>query len=324
MNKTPLLISDDIILELEQKYDKEKYNNTAEYVETILRKLIQKVETKQEQKPSTSFNTNDHLDELESKSIFIIREAYKHFRNLSVLWSIGKDSTTLLWLVRKAFYGKVPFPIMHIDTTYKFPEMYAFRDHYAKEWGLKLLVEKNEEAIAAGIGYATHDAFTCCNELKTVALKKAIDKHKFKALLLGIRRDEHGIRAKERYFSPRDKEFKWDYKDQPPELWDLFKTSAGPDDHIRVHPLLHWTELDIWLYIRRENIPICSLYFAKEGKRYRSLGCMPITNPIQSNADDVHKIIEELRTTTTAERAGRAQDKEQAHTMQKLRALGYM
>lgn len=266
----------------------------------------------------------DYLDELENKSIYIIREAYAQFRNIAMLWSIGKDSTTLLWLCRKAFFGRIPFPVIHIDTTFKFPEMYKFRDHLAKEWGVKLLVEKNQEALDKGVSYETHSAFTCCHELKTVALRKAIIKHKFKALLVGIRRDEHGIRAKERYFSPRDIEFKWDYKNQPMEVWDQFKHEIEDEEHLRVHPLLHWTELDIWRYIQREKIPICELYFAKNGKRYRSLGCMPITKPVESNADTIDKIIEELKTTKVAERTGRSQDKEESYTMQKLRSLGYM
>jgi sulfate adenylyltransferase subunit 2 len=266
----------------------------------------------------------DHLDELESRSIYIIREAYKQFKKVTLLWSIGKDSTTLLWLCRKAFYGKIPFPVMHIDTTYKFPEMYKFRDHWAKEFGLNLIVEKNEEALKKGICYETHDSITVCTELKTNALKNAIEKHKFRALFVGIRRDEHGIRAKERYFSPRNQDFKWDYKNQPPELWDQFKAKAEEKDHIRVHPLLHWTELDIWKYIEREKIPTCELYFAKEGKRYRSLGCMPITKPIKSKADTIKKIVQEINISKTSERSGRAQDKEEANAMQKLRALGYM
>lgn len=266
----------------------------------------------------------NHLDELESQSIYIIREAYYHFKDLTLLWSIGKDSTTLLWLVRKAFFGKIPFPCMHIDTTYKFPEMYVFRDHWAKEFGLDMIIYTNHDAINAGIGYDTHDSLTVCTELKTNALKQAIAKYKFKALLVGIRRDEHGIRSKERYFSPRNEQFQWNYKDQPPELWDQYKNQAEEEDHIRVHPLLHWTERDIWAYIQREDIPINELYFAKNGKRYRSLGCMPITKPIDSDADTIEKIVAELETTTTSERSGRAQDKEQANAMQKLRALGYM
>jgi len=266
----------------------------------------------------------DHLDALESKSIFIIREAYKQFKNIALLWSIGKDSTTMLWLVRKAFYGKIPFPVMHIDTTFKFPEMYAFREHWAKEWGLNLLIAKNEEALAKGINYKDYDAFTCCDELKTKALKQAIAREGFRAVIVGIRRDEHGIRAKERVFSPRNQDFTWDYKNQPPELWDQYKLKAEKKEHIRVHPILHWTELDIWKYIERENIPVNELYLAKNGKRYRSLGCMPITNPIESTAASIPEIVEELKHTKTAERAGRAQDKEEANTMAKLRSLGYM
>jgi sulfate adenylyltransferase subunit 2 len=306
------------------KEDPEEKNNIFTTMPDIARSLIEKLHPRIHKMTLVENNQLDHLDELENKSIYIIREAYRHFKPIALLWSIGKDSTTLLWLIRKAFYGKIPFPVIHIDTTYKFPQMYTFRDHYAKEWNLNLLIEKNEDALRRGISYDTHDAFTCCHELKTVALQQAIKKHKFQALFVGIRRDEHNIRSKERYFSPRDKEFQWNYKDQPPELWEQFRTSVQSDDHIRVHPLLHWTELDIWQYIKREGIPICELYFATNGKRYRSLGCMPITNPIDSDADTVDKIIDELKATKGAERAGRAQDKEQAHTMQRLRALGYM
>ncbi|MDD4351695.1 MAG: sulfate adenylyltransferase subunit 2 [Candidatus Gracilibacteria bacterium] len=266
----------------------------------------------------------DHLSRLESQSIYIIREAYYKFPRLALLWSIGKDSTTLLWLCRKAFLGKIPFPVMHIDTTYKFPEMYAFRDKYAKEYGLDLLVEKNGEALARGVSYATHDAFTCCHELKTLALVQAIKKHDLQAVLVGIRRDEHGIRAKERYFSPRDENFNWDYKNQPSEMLGHYKSTTKEGNHLRVHPLLHWTELDIWKYIKRENIPINELYFAKNGQRYRSLGCMPITTPITSTASNIDEIITELEHSKTAEREGRKQDKENAYVMQKLRALGYM
>jgi len=264
----------------------------------------------------------DHLDELESKSIYIIREAYKQFHDIAMLWSIGKDSSTLLWLCRKAFFGKIPFPIMHIDTSYKFKKMIEWRDIYAKKWELNLIIGRNEEAIKAGMG--PKSKFACCTALKTEALKQTIDKYKFKALLLGIRRDEHGIRSKERYFSPRNQEFKWDYKNQPPELWDQFKSKQSDEEHIRVHPLLHWTELNIWEYIKRENIPITDLYFAKNGKRYRSIGCECCCSPIDSDADNIDKIIHELKTTNTSERAGRAQDKESVYMMQKLRSLGYM
>lgn len=262
------------------------------------------------------------LDELESQSIYIIREAYYHYKKLAVLWSIGKDSTTLVWLVRKAFFGKVPFPALHIDTSYKFQEIYDFREKYAKIWGLDLLITRNEEAIAAGMN--SEKKLECCTALKTDGLKIALAKHGFEALLLGIRRDEHGIRAKERYFSPRDQDFKWNYQDQPPELWDQYKNQIEEKSHIRVHPLLGWTELDIWYYIRRENIPITDLYFAKNGKRYRSIGCETCCSPVDSDADSVDKMIYELENTNISERSGRAQDKEDTYTMQKLRALGYM
>lgn len=265
----------------------------------------------------------DHLDRLENQSIFIIREAYAQFRNVAMLWSIGKDSTTLLWLIRKSFFGKVPFPVMHIDTTHKFKEIYEFRDKYAKEWGLDLIVTTNVEAVKNGVG--PHKAkLECCTELKTNALKKALAKHKFKALYLAIRRDEHGIRAKERIFSPRDEDFEWDYKNQPPELWDQYKTKAKEEEHLRVHPMLGWREVDIWEYIKRENIPITTLYFAKNGKRFRSIGCECCCNPVDSEADTVDKVVEELKTTKISERSGRAQDKESAYMMQKLRSLGYM
>ena len=264
----------------------------------------------------------EHLDELENKSIFIIREAYKKFRKVAILWSIGKDSSCLLWLVRKAFYGRIPFPVVHIDTGYKFPEMIRWRDRYADEWGLKLVVARNEEAITNGMG--PKNKLACCTALKTDALKKVIADHGFRALFLGIRRDEHGVRAKERVFSPRDQDFTWDYKNQPAELWDLYKTKAEDEEHLRVHPMLHWTELDIWMYIRREGIPTIPLYFSHEGKRYRSIGCECCCCPVESDAGDIDEVIAELRTTRKGERAGRAQDKEESHAMQKLRALGYM
>ena len=265
----------------------------------------------------------DHVSHLENSSIYIIREAYNQFKNVAMLWSIGKDSTSLLWLVRKAFYGRIPFPVMHLDTGYKFKEIYGFRDKFAKEWGLDLIVYKNQKAIGRGV-CPTKGKFECCTELKTNALKDAISQHKFKALYLGIRRDEHGIRAKERVFSPRDKDFEWNYKEQPPELWDLYKTKAKDEEHLRIHPLLGWTELDIWEYVKRENIPIVPLYFSKDGKRYRSIGCETCCNPVESDADSIDKIVEELKTTKVPERSGRAQDKESAYMMQKLRSLGYM
>jgi len=266
----------------------------------------------------------DQITMLENKSIFIIREAYAKYRNIAMLWSVGKDSTTLLWLCQKAFFGKIPFPVIHIDTGYKFSKMYEFRDKYAKEYGLDLIVGRNAEAIDGGMGPGKGSKLDCCNELKTNALKQTIAKYGFKALLLGIRRDEHGIRAKERVFSPRDENFRWNYEDQPAELWDQYKSESEGEDHVRVHPILHMTELDIWKYVKRENLPISELYFSKEGKRFRSIGCEPCCGPVPSAASNVDEIIEELAHTTTSERAGRAQDKEDAYTMQKLRALGYM
>jgi len=265
----------------------------------------------------------DRLDRLENQSIFIIREAYSQFRKVALLWSIGKDSTTLLWLTRKAFFGKVPFPVVHIDTTYKFKEIYKFRDKFAKKWNLNLIVAKNEEVLKQGMG-SDKGKFECCDELKTKALKKAIAEYEFRALYLAIRRDEHGIRAKERVFSPRDEDFQWNYKDQPLELWDQYKTKAKEEEHLRIHPLLAWREIDVWEYIKRENIPAVSLYFAKRGKRYRSIGCQCCCSPVNSKADKIDKIIEELKNSKVSERSGRAQDKESSYTMQKLRSLGYM
>ena len=263
------------------------------------------------------------LRELENRSIYIIREAYAELKPIAALWSTGKDSTTVLWLCRKAFFGKIPFPVIHIDTGRKFREMYEFRDRLAREWGFELIVARNEEAIREGVG-PERGKFECCTKLKTEALRKCLQAYGFKALILAIRRDEHGIRAKERYFSPRDESFRWDYRDQPLEMWDQFQGLVGEGSHMRVHPLLHWRELDVWEYIRKEGIPVNPMYFARGGKRYRSLGCEPCTLPIDSNASTIDEIIEELKHTKIAERTGRAQDKERLFTMQKLRALGYM
>jgi sulfate adenylyltransferase subunit 2 len=263
-----------------------------------------------------------HLDRLENQSIFVIREAYRQFRHVAALWSIGKDSTTLLWLIRKALF-QVPFPVVHLDTTYKFKQIYEFRDRYAEEFGLQLVVARNEEALCRGV-CPGKGKFGCCNALKTVALKQTIAERGYRALYLGIRRDEHGIRAKERVFSPRDEDFAWDYRNQPPELWDQYQTRAAREEHFRIHPLLGWREVDVWEYIRREGIPVVELYLARGGKRYRSIGCETCCSPVTSEADTVDKIVEELRTSRISERSGRAQDKEDAYTMQKLRSLGYM
>ena len=271
----------------------------------------------------------NYLDYLEAKSIYLIREAYRKFKDdLAALVSWGKDSTTMLYLVRKAFFGEVPIKVLHIDTGYKFKEIYEFRDKLVREWNLNLIIAKNEEALRQGMN-PEKGRFNCCNALKTEALKQAIKKYNLKALLAAIRRDEHGIRAKERYVSFRDKNFYWDYKNQPPEFWDFFNIFefAEKGEHLRIHPMLHWREIDIWDYIRREKIPIINLYFSgarKEGYRYRSIGCECCCSPIKSNAKTVDEIIEELKTTKISERSGRAQDKEKAYMMQKLRALGYM
>ncbi len=264
-----------------------------------------------------------YLDELENQSIYIIREAYKKFKNLGMLWSIGKDSTVMLWLTRKAFFGNCPIPVIHIDTTYKIPEMIRFRDKLAKKHKFKLIIGKNEKALSEGMN-PTKGRLNCCTALKTDALSKLVYEKKFNALMVGIRRDEEGTRAKERFFSPRNKNFEWDFKDQPPEFWNQFNTNFPEGTHVRVHPILHWTELDVWKYIRKEKIPVIDLYFAKKGKRYRSLGCAQCTNPIKSTASTINLIIKELECLKTPERSGRAQDQEDTHAMQKLRVRGYM
>ncbi|MBU0503849.1 MAG: sulfate adenylyltransferase subunit CysD [Candidatus Omnitrophota bacterium] len=265
----------------------------------------------------------NHLDELENKTIFLVREAYARFRNIALLWSMGKDSTALLWIARKAFFGKIPFPVIHIDTGYKFREIYDFRNTYSKKWGIDVIISKNSTALKNK--FSSKDGkFNCCNALKTEALKITLKKYGFRALLLAIRRDEHGIRAKERYFSPRDIHFNWNYQDQPAELWDFYKIRAANNEHLRIHPMLHWTELSIWKYIRREKIPTVRLYFSRGEKRYRSIGCQCCCEPVFSSANTINKIIKELETTKDAERNGRAQDKENAYNMQRLRSLGYM
>lgn len=258
----------------------------------------------------------DGLKDLEEKSLYVLREAQARFKNLSALWSTGKDSTVLVALARKAFFGKVPFPLIHIDNGIDFPETYEFRERLAKEWSLDVIVVRSEiKDDLSGV--------RCCGSNKTDALKKLLDQRGFDGLFVSIRRDEHGIRGKERYFSPRHKEFRWDYQNQSPEIWDFISQEENAS-HTRIHPLLHWTELDMWLYIKQERMPVNSLYFARDGKRYRSLGCTQCTVGVDSDAATVDEIIEELKTTKTSERAGRMQDKEQENVMQRLRALGYM
>ena len=262
------------------------------------------------------------LDELEERSVYILREAYKNFENLCMLWSMGKDSTVLLWLVRKAFFGHCPIPLVHIDTSYKIPEMIAYRDRIVREWGLTLVVGQNREALAEGM-HPSRGTFTCCSALKTEALKQVLAAQRYTGVIVGVRSDEEGTRAKERYFSPRDKNNDWDFREQPPELWNQFKTRFETGTHLRIHPLLDWNEINIWEYIEREGIQVIPLYFERgDGTRYRSLGCDPCTGTIRSNAKCVADIIEELRGTRVAERSGRAQDGDRG--MEKLRKDGYM
>jgi sulfate adenylyltransferase subunit 2 len=283
------------------------------------------------------------LDELEEQSVFIFREAYKHFKHLCMLWSIGKDSTVLLWLARKAFFGHVPFPLVHIDTSYKVPAMIEYRDRLARDWGLQMVVGQNREALAAGMNH-TKGRLVCCRALKTDALLHTLDgswprmrmgkdgeyheeknAEPYTGVIVGARADEEGSRSKERYFSPRDHHGDWDIADQPPEMWNQFKTDFAPGTHVRIHPLLDWTEINVWEYIERENIPIIDIYFDKgSGKRYRSIGCETCTAMIDSPARTTQEIIVELRATKIPERAGRAQDQEDTYAMEKLRREGYM
>lgn len=263
----------------------------------------------------------DRLDELEAQSVFILREAFARLKRVALLWSLGKDSNVMIWLARKAFFGRVPFPAMHVDTGRKFPEMYAFRERYAKEWQLDLLIEPCPpiEAVDPTLPPAARSAAR-----KTEGLKLALAKHGFDGLIAGIRRDEEPTRAKERVFSPRGAEGIWDVRDQPPEFWNHFNASPPSGAHLRVHPILHWTESDIWAYTRREQIPIIPLYLSHNGKRYRSLGDADITSPIVSDASTIDEIIVELGTTRVPERSGRAMDHESEDAFERLRTGGYL
>lgn len=254
---------------------------------------------------------------LEEKGIYVIREAKLKFKNIAALWSMGKDSTTMLALTRKAFMGKIPFPVIHIDNSIDFPETYQFRQDLAKKWNLDLIVAKSEIKPDL-VGSA------CCGKNKPETLKKVMAEHGFDALIVSIRRDEHGIRAKERYMSPRDAKFRWNYKDQPAELWDDYSSKLDDKGHVRIHPLLDFNEIDIWEYIKKEKVPVNPLYFSRNGYRYRSLGCTHCTIPLKSNAKSVDDIIAELETTKDEERSGRSMDKEREYVMQRLRSLGYM
>ena len=292
----------------------------------------------------------DHLYELENRSVYILREAYANIKSLGMLWSMGKDSTVLLWLARKAFFGHIPFPLIHIDTHFKIPEMIRYRDQMVQELHLNMIVGSNLEALEAKRTFpdGTLDRLSCCATLKTQALKQTLDgtgprfrfNHEksiyereehptpFTGVIVGVRADEEGSRSKERYFSARDEQNEWNVANQAPEFWNQFKTEFAPGTSVRVHPLLDWTELDIWEYIRAENIPTVSLYYNQgDGKRYRSLGCYPCTFPVESEARNVDEIIKELsvgKFATIAERSGRAQDKDDGGSLETLRRDGYM
>jgi sulfate adenylyltransferase subunit 2 len=292
----------------------------------------------------------DYLNQLENRSVHILREAHANFRSLCMLWSIGKDSTVLLWLARKAFFGHVPFPLVHIDTSFKIPEMIRYRDRLVAEWRLDLMYGQNTDALAARRTYPDRsvDRITCCSLLKTEALTRTLsgewpryrydhasgryardhNNEPFTGVIVGARADEEGSRSKERYFSARSTQNTWNVGDQPPEFWNQYKTDFAPGTHVRIHPLLDWTELNIWEYIGREAIPVVDLYFDRgDGSRYRSLGCGPCTRPIESNAKNSGDVIVELRIGRYAnvpERAGRAQDADDGGGLETLRRDGYM
>ena len=292
----------------------------------------------------------NRLDQLESETIFILREAAALVRPLGMLWSIGKDSTALLHMARKAFFGAIPFPLIHVDTSYKIPEMISFRDRLVRSWGCELLVVRNEKALAARETFPAGacDRIRCCALLKTTPLRLTVsgraqarrlnnatgileaarDLPPFGGLILGIRGDEEGTRSKERIFSARTADGGWDIAQQNLEPWRYYQATPPPGGHVRVHPLLNWTELDIWEYIEREGIDVVPLYFdCGAGTRYRSLGCAPCTQPIASRASTVAEIVAELRDGPLAqvsERAGRSQDREDGGGLETLRREGYM
>jgi sulfate adenylyltransferase subunit 2 len=294
----------------------------------------------------------NHLQALEAESIAILREAVAEFARPVMLYSIGKDSSVMLRLAQKAFYpGKIPFPLLHVDTSYKFSEMIAFRDAYAKEIGAELIVHRNEEAIAAGANPYTLGTQNCCGLLKTRSLLDALAEGGFDAAFGGARRDEEKSRAKERVYSFRDIAGQWDPKNQRPELWSLYNSRLRKGESIRVFPLSNWTELDVWLYLHAEKIPIVPLYFAKERSlvlrggqmtlyhdgmkllpgeevqnvkvRMRSLGCLPCTGAMRSDADTLPKIIEELLTFRRSERENRAIDHDEEGSMEVKKREGY-
>jgi sulfate adenylyltransferase subunit 2 len=292
-----------------------------------------------------------HLKQLEAESIHIIREVAAEFDNPVMLYSIGKDSAVMLHLALKAFApGKLPFPLLHVDTTYKFKEMIKFRDNMAKEHGFDLIVHTNQEGVEQGINPFDHPRYT--DIMKTDALKQALSKYKFDAAFGGARRDEEKSRAKERVYSFRDNNHRWDPKAQRPELWNIYNSKVNPGESIRVFPLSNWTELDIWQYIYLESIPIVPLYYSakrpvvdyngmtimvdddrmripegaevrEEMIRFRTLGCYPLTGAVPSEAQTLPEIIQEMLLTTTSERQGRAIDHDEAGSMEKKKQEGY-
>ncbi len=294
-----------------------------------------------------------HLKQLEAESIHIIREVAAEFDNPVMLYSIGKDSAVMLHLALKAFApGKLPFPLMHVDTTWKFKEMITFRDNLAKEKGFDLIVHKNQEGIDMGVGPFTHGSAKHTDIMKTQGLKQALNKHGFDAAFGGARRDEEKSRAKERVYSFRDKNHRWDPKNQRPELWNIYNGKVDKGESIRVFPLSNWTELDIWQYIHLESIPIVPLYFAakrpvvekdgvmimvdddrmpiEEGDvieekmvRFRTLGCYPLTGAVESTATTLPEIIQEMLLTRTSERQGRVIDHDSSGSMEKKKQEGY-
>ncbi len=294
-----------------------------------------------------------HLRQLEAESIHIIREVVAEFENPVMLYSIGKDSAVMLHLARKAFYpAKPPFPLMHVDTTWKFREMIEFRDRMAHECGFDLLIHTNEEGVKQGITPFTHGSALYTDIMKTEGLKQALDKYKFDAAFGGARRDEEKSRAKERIFSFRSANHRWDPKNQRPELWNIYNARVHPGESIRAFPISNWTELDIWQYIYLEQIPIVPLYYAKirpvverdgmlilvdddrlqlqpgeqvqmKSVRFRTLGCYPLTGAVESTADTLPEIIQEMLLTRTSERQGRLIDHDQAGSMEKKKQEGY-
>ncbi len=294
-----------------------------------------------------------HLRQLEAESIHIMREVVSGFRNPVMLYSIGKDSAVMLHLAKKAFYPSIPpFPLLHVDTTWKFREMYAFRDRVAAESGMDLIVHTNAEGLEQGIGPFTHGSALHTDVMKTQALKQALNTYKFDAAFGGARRDEEKSRAKERVFSFRTSSHRWDPKNQRPELWRLYNARIQKSESIRAFPMSNWTELDIWQYIHLEDIPIVPLYFAAErpvverdgalimvdddrmpledgetpmmkSVRFRTLGCYPLTGAVESTADTLTAIIQEMLLTRTSERQGRVIDHDQAGSMEKKKQEGY-